>query len=85
MTETDSIPRLLHEAGQLKRTPRAGWLLAGVPTPDSVAEHSYRVGIIAYVIATRRARMPTARRRSACSTASPRPAPATCPRSASRT
>ncbi|KAA2248694.1 HD family hydrolase [Solihabitans fulvus] len=41
----------LYEAGHLKRTPRAGWLLAGVPNPESVAEHSFRVGIIAYVIA----------------------------------
>lgn len=45
------IARFAYEAGQLKRLPRAGWLLAGVNNPESVAEHSFRVGILAYVIA----------------------------------
>jgi putative hydrolase of HD superfamily len=39
------------EVGHLKRTSRAGWLIAGVSQPESVAEHSYRVGIIAYILA----------------------------------
>jgi len=42
----------LIEAGHLKNSPRSGWLLAGIQQPESVAEHSYRVGIIAFVIAT---------------------------------
>jgi putative hydrolase of HD superfamily len=52
VNENDSIIRFFFEAGQLKRTPRSGWMLAGVKTPESVAEHSFRVGVIAYVIAT---------------------------------
>lgn len=40
-----------HETGHLKHTPRTGWLLAGVRNGESVAEHSYRVGVLAYVIA----------------------------------
>lgn len=40
-----------YEAGQLKRLPRAGWLFAGVADAESVAEHSFRVGVLAYVIA----------------------------------
>lgn len=40
-----------HEAGHLKHTPRTGWLLGGVRNGESVAEHSYRVGVLAYVIA----------------------------------
>lgn len=40
-----------YEAGHLKRVPRAGWQLAGVSSPESVAEHSFRVGVLAYVIA----------------------------------
>ena len=40
-----------HEAGHLKQLKRAGWLLAGVRDPESVAEHSFRVGVLAYVIA----------------------------------
>ena len=40
-----------HEAGHLKNTVRSGWLLPGVRDPESVAEHSYRVGVLAFVIA----------------------------------
>lgn len=39
-----------HEVGHLKRTPRTGWTLAGVRGPESVAEHSFRVGVLAYCI-----------------------------------
>ena len=39
------------ELGQLKRTPRSGWHRAGVSTPESVAAHSWRVGVLAMVIA----------------------------------
>lgn len=42
----------LIEAGHLKRTKRAGWWIAGVRDPESVAEHSYRVAVIAFVLAT---------------------------------
>jgi putative hydrolase of HD superfamily len=41
----------LYEAGHLKNTPRAGWLLAGIRDPESVAEHSYRTAVIAFVLA----------------------------------
>jgi 5'-deoxynucleotidase YfbR-like HD superfamily hydrolase len=37
--------------GHLKHLPRAGWLLLGVPQPESVAEHSFRVGIIGITLA----------------------------------
>lgn len=45
------VVRFAYEAGQLKRLPRAGWLVAGVPHPESVAEHSFRVAVLAYLIA----------------------------------
>jgi 5'-deoxynucleotidase YfbR-like HD superfamily hydrolase/DNA-binding transcriptional regulator YhcF (GntR family) len=41
----------LFEMGQLKNLPRAGWLLLGIPSPESVAEHSFRVGIIGMMLA----------------------------------
>jgi putative hydrolases of HD superfamily len=41
----------LYEVGHLKRLPRQGWLIAGVRNPESVAEHSFRVGVLAYIIA----------------------------------
>lgn len=51
MSNDEAVAGFLYEAGHLKNTPRAGWLIAGVRDPESVAEHSYRVGVIAYVLA----------------------------------
>ena len=48
------ITAFLYEIGQLKRYPRTGWLTAGVPSPESVADHSYRASVIAAVIAAMR-------------------------------
>ncbi|HLU48976.1 MAG TPA: HD domain-containing protein [Planctomycetota bacterium] len=47
----DAVARFFHEIGQLKRVPRSGWSLAGIESPESVAEHSFRTAIIAYVLA----------------------------------
>jgi putative hydrolases of HD superfamily len=41
----------LHEVGHLKNLPRAGWLLLGIRQPESVAEHSFRVGLIGMALA----------------------------------
>jgi putative hydrolases of HD superfamily len=41
----------LHEVGHLKNLPRSGWQLLGIPKPESVAEHSFRVGVIGLAIA----------------------------------
>jgi putative hydrolase of HD superfamily len=41
----------LHEIGLLKRYKRTGWSLAGVPSPESVADHSFRASVVASVIA----------------------------------
>jgi putative hydrolase of HD superfamily len=49
--EDDATAAYLVEAGHLKRTKRAGWWIAGVRDPESVAEHSFRVGVIGYVLA----------------------------------
>jgi 5'-deoxynucleotidase YfbR-like HD superfamily hydrolase len=38
--------------GHLKNLPRAGWLLLGIPQPETVAEHSFRVGIVGLMLAT---------------------------------
>lgn len=46
-----SITAFLYEIGQLKRYPRTGWLTAGVRSPESVADHSYRASVIATAIA----------------------------------
>ncbi len=44
------ISKLLVELGALKLTPRSGWLKAGIKIPESVAEHSFRTAVIAYVL-----------------------------------
>lgn len=41
----------LTEAGHLKNLDRAGWRIAGIRDPESVAEHSYRVAVVAYILA----------------------------------
>lgn len=41
----------LFEMGHLKNLPRAGWQLLGIPGPESVAEHSFRVSMVAMVLA----------------------------------
>ena len=41
----------LFEMGHLKRITRAGWLLLGIAQPETVAEHSFRVGIAGMVLA----------------------------------
>lgn len=53
MTTDDAaaIAAFCTEAGHLKRIQRAGWPIAGVRDPESVAEHSYRTAIIGFVLA----------------------------------
>jgi 5'-deoxynucleotidase YfbR-like HD superfamily hydrolase len=41
----------LFEMGHLKRVTRAGWLLLGIAQPETVAEHSFRVGMVGMVLA----------------------------------
>ncbi|HEX6750187.1 MAG TPA: HD domain-containing protein [Longimicrobium sp.] len=50
-----ALLRFLHLAGRLKDTPRAGWALRGISAPESVAEHSHRVALLALVLAPRAA------------------------------
>jgi putative hydrolase of HD superfamily len=41
----------LFEMGHLKQLARAGWLLLGIPQPESVAEHTFRVAIVGIALA----------------------------------
>jgi putative hydrolase of HD superfamily len=49
--ELDEAVRLAHEWGHLKRLPRTGWLRAGIQHPESVAEHSLRAAMLAWMLA----------------------------------
>jgi putative hydrolases of HD superfamily len=41
----------LFEMGHLKQLARAGWLLLGIPQPESVAEHTFRAAIVGIALA----------------------------------
>jgi putative hydrolase of HD superfamily len=45
------VMKFSYELGQLKRVKRSGWWMLGVNNPESVAEHSFRAGMLAYMIA----------------------------------
>jgi putative hydrolases of HD superfamily len=40
-----------YELGYLKTLPRAGWLRAGITDGESIAAHSWRVGVLAFALA----------------------------------
>ena len=44
------IKCLMRSAGKLKELRRTGWVESGVPEPESVADHSYRVALLAMAI-----------------------------------
>ena len=47
----EDIVKFIHEAGSLKLLPRSGWLKFGIKLPESVAEHSFRAALIAFILA----------------------------------
>jgi putative hydrolase of HD superfamily len=49
--ETAGLAKFVHRVGRLKSVARAGWLHRGVPPAqtESVADHSYRVAMMAWV------------------------------------
>lgn len=53
MTDTDATGAMsyIFEAGMLKRARRTGWWIAGIDNPESIADHSFRTGIIGTVLA----------------------------------
>lgn len=52
--DTDELIDFIAGAGKLKRLPRTGWVECGVPDPESVADHSFRVALISMVLADER-------------------------------
>ena len=45
------VAAFLFEMGHLKRVTRAGWLLLGIPQPETVAEHCFRAGAVGIALA----------------------------------
>lgn len=48
---TADYDSFFHSIGKLKKVKRTGWVREGVPNAESVAEHIYRVSMMAYVLA----------------------------------
>ncbi len=46
-----TILNLVAEAGTLKSVRRSGWWMIGIKNGESVAEHSFRTGLIGYLLA----------------------------------
>jgi putative hydrolase of HD superfamily len=49
--QADGLLALFLEATTLKRLPRAGWLMRGVPQAESVADHSHVATLVALALA----------------------------------
>lgn len=47
----DKIIKFFSEVGKLKTMPRRGWVIRDIKNPESIAEHTFRVAIMAWVLA----------------------------------
>lgn len=47
----DKIIKFFSEIGKLKSMPRRGWLIRDIKNPESIAEHTFRVAIMAWILA----------------------------------
>ncbi len=50
-TNIQEIIKVLTKAGLLKEVKRTGWILKGIKNPESVAEHTWRMGLIIMFLA----------------------------------
>lgn len=48
--DAENILAFFHELGILKKVPRTGWLWRSIPDCESIADHCYRVNIIAMTL-----------------------------------
>ncbi|MFH0884937.1 MAG: HD domain-containing protein [Candidatus Micrarchaeota archaeon] len=47
----EGIAKYIFEAGMLKRVKRSGWWAEKVDKPESVADHSFRTAVVAFILA----------------------------------
>ena len=47
----ENIARYLFEAGMLKHVKRSGWWACKIKDPESVAEHTFRAAVVAFMLA----------------------------------
>lgn len=46
----EKLVEFLHEAGKLKEMPRRGWVIRGIKNPETIAEHTFRAALMAWVL-----------------------------------
>lgn len=49
--DPDQLLDFLLASGQLKQLPRTGWVDRGIPNPETVAAHSWRMAVLALLLA----------------------------------
>ncbi|VVC03890.1 HD domain protein [Candidatus Bilamarchaeum dharawalense] len=49
--DMDSLVNYIFETGMLKKVARSGWWTESVKYPETVAEHSFRTAVIAFILA----------------------------------
>lgn len=47
----DKLTKFFSEVGKLKTMPRRGWVIRDIKNPESIAEHTFRVAVMAWVLA----------------------------------
>src|SRR3989338_2226951 len=53
MNSEKALIEFFQNAGKLKNIKRTGWKLMGIKNPESVAEHSFRLAVMAFALAPR--------------------------------
>lgn len=48
-----AVLRLMRHVHEIKELRRKGWVVSGIPSPESVADHSYGISVLATVFAMR--------------------------------
>jgi putative hydrolase of HD superfamily len=51
MAEIKNITDFVFELGAMKHVKRSGWWIINVKDPENVAEHSFRAGVVGYLLA----------------------------------
>ncbi|MBI2530084.1 MAG: HD domain-containing protein [Candidatus Diapherotrites archaeon] len=51
MNSEKALIEFFQDAGKLKNIKRTGWKLMGIKNPESVAEHSFRLAVMAFALA----------------------------------
>lgn len=55
----DNLIKFLIETGKLKKMKRTGWVLRGIKNPETIAEHTFRMAIMAWILGSNKRFNPT--------------------------